>query len=126
MTRLQAVANTAPSDLPLLLMDTAPAAVVGALEDARVRASSAPIVANVGNFHCLAFHLVDGQVTGLFEHHTGELSSARLAAYVEQLADGTISNEADWVVPDSSGGGAPPCISWSVPSRKRFWRLASV
>ena len=39
---------------------------------------------------------------------------------------GTISNEADWVVPDSSGGGAPPCISWSVPSRKRFWRLASV
>src|SRR5205823_5674898 len=92
MTRLRAVANTAPSDLPLLLMDTAPAAVAGALEDARVRASSAPIVANVGNFHCLAFHLVDGQVTGLFEHHTGELSSARLAAYVEQLADGTISN----------------------------------
>src|SRR6266851_7941228 len=94
MTRLQAVANTAPSDLPLLLMDTAPAAVAGALEDARVRASSAPIVANVGNFHCLAFHLVDGQVTGLFEHHTGELSSARLGAYIEQLADGSITNEA--------------------------------
>ena len=94
MTRLQAVANTAPSDLPLLLMDTAPAAIIGALDDARVRAASAPIVANVGNFHCLAFRLVDGRVAGLFEHHTGELSPARLAAYVEQLADGTISNEA--------------------------------
>jgi uncharacterized protein (DUF1786 family) len=94
MTRLQAVANTAPSDLPLLLMDTAPAAIVGALEDERVRAAGAPIIANVGNFHCLAFHLADGQVAGLFEHHTGELSAPRLAGYVEKLADGTISNEA--------------------------------
>jgi len=80
--------------LPLLLMDTAPAAVIGALEDARVHAASGPIVANVGNFHCLAFHLVDGQVAGLFEHHTGELSAARLGAYVERLADGSITNEA--------------------------------
>ena len=75
-------------------MDTAPAAVLGALEDASVRAAAAPIVANVGNFHCLAFHLVDGRVAGLFEHHTGELSSDGLAAYVRQLADGTITNAA--------------------------------
>jgi uncharacterized protein (DUF1786 family) len=94
MTRLLAVADTAPSDLPLLLMDTAPAAVVGALDDARVRTSSGPIVANVGNFHCLAFHLVGGEVVGLFEHHTGELSAERLGAYVQQLADGSITNEA--------------------------------
>jgi uncharacterized protein (DUF1786 family) len=33
MTRLQAVAATAPADRPLLVMDTAPAAVLGALED---------------------------------------------------------------------------------------------
>src|SRR5438876_9373889 len=57
MTRLQAVADTAPADLPLLMMDTAPAAIIGALEDQRVRAADRPIVANVGNFHCLAFHL---------------------------------------------------------------------
>jgi uncharacterized protein (DUF1786 family) len=94
MTRLLAVANTAPADLPLLLMDTAPAAIVGALDDGRVRRARAPIVANIGNFHCLAFHLADGAVAGLFEHHTGELSPARLARYVQQLAEGTISNEA--------------------------------
>jgi uncharacterized protein (DUF1786 family) len=94
MTRLQAVASTAPRDLPLLLMDTAPAAIVGALEDARVRAASGPVVANVGNFHCLAFHLVDGEVAGLFEHHTGELSPAALGSYVQQLANGTITNDA--------------------------------
>ncbi|HEX8968339.1 MAG TPA: DUF1786 family protein, partial [Chloroflexota bacterium] len=93
MTRLQAVVASVPSDLPLLVMDTAPAAVLGALDDARVRAAAGPLVANVGNFHCLAFHLVDGQIAGLFEHHTGELSSRRLRAYIEQLADGSIRNE---------------------------------
>jgi uncharacterized protein (DUF1786 family) len=94
MTRLVAIASTAPSDLPLLLMDTAPAAVAGALEDPRVQMARGPIVANVGNFHCLAFHLVEGQVVGLFEHHTGELSPLRLARYVEQLGDGSITNAA--------------------------------
>jgi uncharacterized protein (DUF1786 family) len=94
MTRLHAVAATAPGDLPLLLMDTAPAAVLGALEDAQVRAAASPIVANVGNFHCLAFHLVDGHVAALFEHHTGELSAQGLGSYVRQLADGSITNAA--------------------------------
>jgi uncharacterized protein (DUF1786 family) len=94
MTRLLAVADSAPSDLPLLLMDTAPAAIVGALEDPRVGQARRPLVVNVGNFHCLAFHLVDGQVVGLFEHHTGELTSAHLASYVEQLGQGSISNAA--------------------------------
>src|SRR5207248_9432966 len=30
----------------------------------------------------------------LFEHHTGELTPARLAGYVEQLGAGSITNEA--------------------------------
>jgi uncharacterized protein (DUF1786 family) len=93
MTRLQAVASTAPADLPLLLMDTAPAAILGALEDPRVHAARSPVIANVGNFHCLAFHLLDGQAAALFEHHTGELSAQRLGYYVEHLGDGSISND---------------------------------
>jgi uncharacterized protein (DUF1786 family) len=103
MTRLKAVADTAPADLPLLLMDTAPAAIVGALEDPRVREAACPVVANVGNFHTLAFHLAGHQVVGLFEHHTGELSAARLARYVEQLGEGSITNEA---VYNDKGHGA--------------------
>src|SRR5262249_39960550 len=103
MTRLHAVAKTAPNDLPMLLMDTAPAAVLGALDDMSVRSAGSPIVANVGNFHCLAFHLVDGRVAGLFEHHTCELSAERLGAFVRQLADGSITNEA---VFDTKGHGA--------------------
>lgn len=103
MTRLHAVASTAPSDLPLLVMDTAPAAVLGALEDPRVRNAEAPVVANVGNFHCLAFHLIDGSVAGLFEHHTGELSAESLRDYVNKLGVGTITNEE---VFNSKGHGA--------------------
>jgi uncharacterized protein (DUF1786 family) len=92
MTRLQAVATSLPSDLPLLLMDTAPAAILGALDDARAKTAESPLLANVGNFHCLAFHLAQGRVAGLFEHHSGELTPERLAAYIGQLGHGTIAN----------------------------------
>lgn len=94
-TRLKAVAASAPVGPPALVMDTGPAAVLGALEDPRVRGESAAggVVANIGNFHTLAFHLVGPRIVGVFEHHTGELSPARLAAYLGKLADGTISND---------------------------------
>src|SRR5262249_62301542 len=51
MTRLRAVADTAPADVPTLLMDTAPAAVLGALDDQRVAEQDDLLVANIGNFH---------------------------------------------------------------------------
>jgi hypothetical protein len=63
--------------LPLLVMDTAPAAVLGALEDA-VLAHPSAIIANIGNFHTLAFRYTDGKITGVFEHHTGELKPGQL------------------------------------------------
>jgi uncharacterized protein (DUF1786 family) len=93
LTRLAAAASTAPADLPLLAMDTAPAAVLGALEDSRVWTEARAVVANVGNFHCLAFRLDDGRISGLFEHHSGELTSEKLQRYVERLAAGTITND---------------------------------
>jgi uncharacterized protein (DUF1786 family) len=92
MTRLQAAASTAPADQPLVAMDTAPAAVLGALEDPVTRGRAEAIVANVGNFHTLAFHLRDGAIAGLFEHHTGKLSRERMEELLAQLANGTISH----------------------------------
>jgi len=93
MTRLQAAASTAPADRPLVAMDTAPAAVMGALEDPATRDHPETIVANVGNFHTLAFHLRKGAIAGLFEHHTGKLSRERMEELLVQLADGTISHQ---------------------------------
>jgi uncharacterized protein (DUF1786 family) len=58
MTRMGTVAASVPrDDIPVLLMDTAPAAVLGALEDPAIGGRRPAIVTNVGNFHCLAFRL---------------------------------------------------------------------
>lgn len=110
MTRLQAAASTAPEGRPVVVMDTAPAAVLGALEDPQVGSREEAIVANVGNFHTLAFHLRRGDIAGLFEHHTGKLSQARLEELLARLAAGTLSN--DEVFADHGHGalitGRPP------------------
>jgi uncharacterized protein (DUF1786 family) len=96
MTRLRALAEmaTAQSRLPVIVMDTAPAAVLGALDDPQVAGHRNPIVVNVGNFHTLAFQFRDGRFVRLFEHHTGELTSERLADWLGALADGSIRHEA--------------------------------
>lgn len=92
LTRMQAVARSIPPSLPALIMDTGPAAVLGALDDPVVASQERALVANLGNFHTLAFHLSRGRVLGLFEHHTGELTRAELERYLGQLGEGTISN----------------------------------
>jgi uncharacterized protein (DUF1786 family) len=103
MTRLQAAADAVPQGLPAVVMDTAPAAILGALDDPLVAAQRDLLAANVGNFHCLAFHIVEGRIAGCFEHHTGELKPGQLERYLRQLGEGTISNRE---VYESSGHGA--------------------
>ena len=94
MTRLQAVADTAPEGRPLVVMDTAPAAVLGALEDPTVRAHGGDaVLANVGNMHTLAFHLCARRVAGLFEHHTGLLDREKLEGLLLALAAGSLDHE---------------------------------
>ena len=96
MTRLRALAETATaqSGLPVVVMDTAPAAVLGALEDPQVAQSPDALVVNVGNFHTLAFQFREGHFVRLFEHHTGLLTADSLANWLARLADGTIAHAA--------------------------------
>jgi len=103
LTRMSAVAAHAGVDCPLLLMDTPSAAVLGALEDHAVRREAQCIAVNVGNAHTLAFRLQGDRITGLFEHHTGKLTTKRLDDYIEQLAAGSIDNDE---VYGSKGHGA--------------------
>ncbi len=95
MTRLQAVAATArrQTNLPLVVMDTAPAAILGAQEDPRVQAEPDAVIVNVGNFHTLAFRFYEGRIISLFEHHTGLLNQTKLERWLEELVTGTISHE---------------------------------
>lgn len=112
LTRLRAIASSAAryievsgSDhsIPLLLMDTGSAAVLGALEDPLVRSQQDSILCNIGNFHTLAFHLVQNRIVGIFEHHTGEIDRTRLEQMLVKLAHGTLTNEE---VFNTSGHGA--------------------
>jgi uncharacterized protein (DUF1786 family) len=103
MTRMRAVASSWTGSEPLFVMDTGPAAVLGALEDARVRSVDRVTIANLGNFHTIAALLEGGDIRGLLEHHTGELTKAKLEGYLEALAAGTLSNQA---VFDDMGHGA--------------------
>jgi len=80
-------------ELPTVVMDTGAAALAGALEDPIVRGHDEALVANIGNFHTLAFHLRGGRIVGLFEHHTGLLDRANLEGYLRELAAGTLENE---------------------------------
>jgi uncharacterized protein (DUF1786 family) len=100
MTRLQAVADSAGElSCPLIVMDTAPAAVLGASFDPTVSARERKIIANIGNFHTLAFRMgesgnVPGTgIEGVFEHHTGEIDLQKLENLLHALANGSLKHE---------------------------------
>ena len=94
MTRLGAVVDSAGDvDAPLVVMDTAPAAVLGATLDPRVQARSRALITNVGNFHTLAFRLGSKGIEGVFEHHTGLIDLPKLDALLWAFADGSLKHE---------------------------------
>jgi uncharacterized protein (DUF1786 family) len=104
MTRLQAVAASARDiPIPLVVMDTAPAAILGASYDPEVRNLPRKIIANIGNFHTLAFRLGSNGIEGLFEHHTGLIDRMKVEGYIEALANGSLTNSQ---VFDDHGHGA--------------------
>ena len=93
MTRLQSVADSAGGlPCPLVVMDTAPAAILGANFDPVVAKRERKIIVNVGNFHTLAFRLGNG-IEGVFEHHTGEIDLVKLEKYIRALADGSLKHQ---------------------------------
>jgi len=99
MTRLGAVVESADrsksaalGDVPLVVMDTAPAAVLGASFDPQVAARERVLIANVGNFHTLAFRLGPSGIEGVFEHHTGLLDLPKLETLLLRLADGSLEH----------------------------------
>jgi uncharacterized protein (DUF1786 family) len=94
MTRLQAVADSAGKlPCPLIVMDTAPAAVMGANFDTKVATRRQKIICNVGNFHTLAFRLGENGIEGVFEHHTGEIDLEKLETLLRSLADSSLKHE---------------------------------
>ena len=104
LTRMLAVKQSADAlPCPLMVMDSAPAAVLGAMLDARASEHKHNMVVNIGNGHTLACRLGPGGIEGFFEHHTGCLSAESLNQYLLDFAAGRLTNES---VFSSQGHGA--------------------
>jgi uncharacterized protein (DUF1786 family) len=101
-TRMLAVQRDAPG---AVMMDTGPAALWGIIEDERAAAHQDKgfIAVNLGNQHTLGVLVQGERILGLFEHHTGMMTTEKLARLVDQLRAGTLTNEE---VFDEHGHGA--------------------
>jgi uncharacterized protein (DUF1786 family) len=92
LTRLQAIVEQSPGSL---VMDTAAAALWGALQDPAVSAlaENGVCVVNLGNMHTVAFLVRDREVLGVYEHHTGCLDTPMLNDHINRFMTGRISDE---------------------------------
>jgi len=102
LTRMRAVQADVPG---AMLMDTGSAAIWGALCDENVAAHQEEglVIVNVGNQHTIGALLRGERVWGLFEHHTVLMNPEKLAAHIESLQKGTLTNDE---VYDDNGHGA--------------------
>ena len=86
-TRMAAVARTLNCK-DIIVMDTGPAAIFGALLDPE--AVQPAIVVNIGNGHTLAAIVDNNRVVALFEHHTSALDGKKLQGYINDFASGQL------------------------------------
>ncbi len=103
-TRMQAVLRTVRTHAPnasIMLMDTSMAAIRGCL--VRHEDDMPFIALNVGNAHTIAAVIDGGNMVGLFEDHTRNMTPERFRDYLRRLADGTLTFEE---VFDGGGHGA--------------------
>jgi len=124
LTRMRAVQADAPGTM---LMDTGSAAIWGALCDENVAAHQGDglVIINVGNQHTVGVLLREERVWGLFEHHTVLMNPDKLAAYVDSLREGTLTNDevygdnghGAYVHPDYPGDGSFRFVAVTGPNR---------
>jgi uncharacterized protein (DUF1786 family) len=109
LTRMKALQQTWPR---ALVMDTGAAAILGALEDDRLSEGDASprLIVNIGNEHTLAAWMIDGQLNGIFEHHTFFMQKEKLMALLEDFISGRLSNEQ---VLEDKGHGCLNLAPWS-------------
>jgi uncharacterized protein (DUF1786 family) len=102
MTRMWAVKRYLDRlGLKSIIMDTGPAALLGAALDPKFR--SPGLVVNFGNGHTFGAIIRGRRMTALFEHHTSDLTPEKLRRLCEGLCAGTLTNRE---VFDDGGHGA--------------------
>ncbi len=89
LSRMQAVMKSLKQHgNNVLLMDTGPAAICGALAGC----SGGPVaVVNIGNGHTLAAVVAGNRMLALFEHHTRYVDAQKMDELIRRLCDGKLS-----------------------------------
>jgi uncharacterized protein (DUF1786 family) len=92
LTRMRAIQRDVPGTL---VMDTVAAAFWGALEDFHVAKHHAQglVVVNIGNQHTTGALLKEWRIYGLFEHHTGLITTAKLTRLIDGLRTRTLTHQ---------------------------------
>ena len=73
-----------------LIMDTGPAALLGATQD--INYLEPALVLNLGNGHTIGAVMMRGRMIALFEHHTSAMTPEKLNTLSEKLCEGTLTN----------------------------------
>jgi uncharacterized protein (DUF1786 family) len=88
LSRMQAVMGSLKHHKNnVLLMDTGPAAICGALAG---KSGGPVVVVNIGNGHTLAAVVAGNRVLALFEHHTRYADAQKMDKLIRQLCDGEL------------------------------------
>ncbi|HEY8767005.1 MAG TPA: DUF1786 family protein [Dehalococcoidia bacterium] len=93
LIRARSLLASVDVDAPVVFLDTGPAAALGALQDPAVGEREEQVVLNLGNMHALCFHLRGTQIVSLYEHHTGELTTAQIEDFTRHLIACTLKHE---------------------------------
>jgi uncharacterized protein (DUF1786 family) len=94
--RMRSAMHTAKRHLPnskILVMDTAPDAILGCIMDPKIGNNDPILAVNLGNGHTMAAIISNGEITALLEHHTRFLNSHKLANLLKDFTDGKLNNE---------------------------------
>jgi uncharacterized protein (DUF1786 family) len=98
------------SEAPIMVMDTALSAIMGAMGDD----GGVQVVVNMGNGHTIMAFVIEGAVQGLLEHHTSLLTPQKLKDYILRFPQGRVSNEEIYA---DGGHGAFSLTNNQMPGR---------
>ncbi|MDD1674762.1 MAG: DUF1786 domain-containing protein [Methanomicrobiales archaeon] len=123
MSRMHALRDQAPG---ALVIDTGPAAILGALCDPSVRKhqENGVVIVNAGNGHTLGVSVKGEEIYGIFEHHTATLDRDSLHAFVRKLCNASLTGKEIF---NEGGHGAvvhrplaTECIAATGPNRRKL------
>ena len=95
LNRLKSAAATA-SSFPcreVFVMDSGMAAILGACQDFQLRSKTRFIVLDIATSHTVCATIDSGQIAGIVEYHTRDLTLEKLESLLVDLAEGRLDHE---------------------------------